>query len=106
MRGFKEGVPLYQREALFIASKRPLQSEEGVYLFCLLRFRLPEHCLVTHQPTIPWLASVRRSSPLGRLGGVVRRLLGGSKKGKNHHSSSPFRVGMTGFELATPTSRT
>ena len=103
---FKEGVPLYQREALFIARKRPLQSEEGVSLFCLQRFRLMRHYLVTHQPTILWLASVRRSSPLGRLGGVVEEVVRRPKKGKNHHSSSPFRVGMTGFELATPTSRT
>ena len=103
---FKEGVPLYQREAFFIARKRPLQSEEGVSLFCLQRFRLMRHCLVTYQPTIPWLASVRHSSPLGRLGGVSGGAWGGSKKGKNHYSSSPFRVGMTGFELATPTSRT
>ena len=30
---FKEGVPLYQREAFFIAKKRPLRFEEGVSLF-------------------------------------------------------------------------
>ena len=42
---FKEGVPLYQREAFFIAKKRPLQSEEGVSLFLVLLLQLTIHRL-------------------------------------------------------------
>ena len=49
---FKEGVPLYQREAFFIIRKRLLQSEEGVSLFLVLPFQLMRQCLVTHRPVL------------------------------------------------------
>ena len=46
--------------------------QEGVSLFCFHRFCLSKHSLVMHQPILSKLASVRHSSPWGRLGGVSR----------------------------------
>jgi len=72
-RGFKEGVPLYQREAFFIASKRPLQSEEGIYLFGLQQFQPTMYYLITHQPALSWLASVRYIPSQEGLGEAQKR---------------------------------
>ena len=46
--------------------------QEGVSLFCLHRFCVPNYSLVMHQPSLSKLASVRHSSPWGRLRGVSR----------------------------------